>query len=125
MTRNLFLLIAVVAAAPLGARAAPAATAPVSAFFGNTLLTIDPDGRSRKIWLQPDGSWTGLSRRGLDLAGKWKVEGDKVCLSQSKPALPGSMCQTFPSDPEVGVEAKDPTGKTIRLKLVKGHVGKD
>jgi hypothetical protein len=125
MNRSLLLLIAALAAVPLGARAAPAAAAPVSAFFGNTLLTIDPDGRSRKIWLQPDGSWTGLSRRGLDLAGKWKTQGEKVCLSQSKPALPGSMCQTLPTDPEVGVETKDPSGKTIRLKLVKGRVGKE
>ncbi len=36
----------------------------------------------------------------------------------------GSFCQKFPTDPEVGIEAKDPTGKTIRLKLVKGHVEK-
>jgi hypothetical protein len=124
MDRSPLLFIAVLVAAPLGAQAAAAPTADVNAAFGNTLLTIDPDGRSRKIWLQPDGSWTGLSRRGLDLAGKWKVEGDKVCLSQSKPALPGSMCQQFPTDPSVGVETKDPTGKTIRLKLVKGHVGR-
>jgi hypothetical protein len=118
------LLSAALFAAPLAVLAAAKPSADVSAAFGNTLLTIDPDGRSRKIWLQPDGTWTGLSRRGLDLAGKWRVEGDKVCLSQSKPALPGSLCQRFPTDPETGVETKDPTGKTVRLKLVKGHVGK-
>lgn len=120
----MLLLSAVLVAAPLIARAAPEASANVSAAFGNTLLTIDPDGRSRKIWLQRDGTWTGLSRRGLDLAGKWKVEGEKVCLSQSKPALPGSLCQKFPSDPKAGIETKDPTGKVVRLKLVKGHVEK-
>lgn len=129
MNRPILLLSLALAATPLVitplvARAAEGASANVSAAFGNTLLTIDPDGRSRKIWLQPDGTWTGLSRRGLDLAGKWKVDGDKVCLSQSKPALPGSMCEKFPTDPQTGVEAKDPTGKTIRLKLVKGHVEK-
>jgi hypothetical protein len=124
MNTSKLLLSAVLLAAPLGAYAADAPSANVSAAFGNTVLTIDPDGRSRKIWLQPDGTWTGLSRRGLDLAGKWKLEGDKVCLSQSKPALPGSLCQKFPTDPEVGIEAKDPTGKMVRLKLVKGHVEK-
>jgi hypothetical protein len=123
MTKARLLLIATLLAAPLGAQGA-APSADVSAAFGNTVLTIDPDGRSRKIWLQPDGTWTGLSRRGLDLAGKWKVEGDKVCLSQSKPALFGSMCQKFPTDPDVGIEAKDPTGTVIHLKLVKGHVEK-
>jgi hypothetical protein len=128
MNRTILLLSAAVIAAPLAAQAASSArsatSASVSAAFGNTLLTIDPDGRSRKIWLQPDGTWTGLSRRGLDLAGTWKTDGDKVCLSQSKPSLPGKMCEKFPTDPEAGVETKDPTGKTIRLKLVKGHVKK-
>jgi len=123
MKRSILLLSAVLLAAPLAARAADAPSANVKAAFGNTLLTIDPDGRSRKIWLKPDGTWTGLSRRGLDLAGKWKVDGEKVCLSQSKPALPGSMCQKL-SDAEAGAEVKDPTGKTVRLKLVKGHVEK-
>jgi hypothetical protein len=127
MTRFTPLLLAAVLAAPLAApSAAQAAAAPsanVKAAFGNTLLTIDPDGRSRKIWLQPDGSWTGLSRRGLDLAGKWTVKGDKVCLSQSKPRLFGSMCETFPTE-GAGEQAKDPNGTTVRLKVVKGHVTK-
>ncbi|MGZ6013591.1 MAG: hypothetical protein ACXWK0_17240 [Caulobacteraceae bacterium] len=124
MTRSLALLLATLLAAPLAAQAAAAPTANVKAAFGNTLLTIDPDGRSRKIWLRPDGTWTGLSRRGLDLAGKWTVKGDKVCLSQSKPRLFGSMCEKFPTDPAAGEVAKDPTGTTVRLKLVKGHVTK-
>lgn len=122
MTRAILLLTAAALAAPLGAHAAPSST--VSAAFGNTVKIIDPDGRSRKIWLAPDGTWTGKSRRGLDLAGKWREDGDKVCLSQSKPRLFGSLCQTFPSDPERGVEAKDPGGQTVQLKLVKGHVDK-
>jgi len=124
MTRFMTPLLAALLLAPLAAPAAAAAPqANVKAAFGNTLLTIDPDGRSRKIWLEPDGSWTGLSRRGLDLAGKWTVKGDKVCLSQSKPRLFGSMCEKFPTE-GAGEEAKDPNGTTVRLKLVKGHVTK-
>jgi len=121
-TFSRLLLFAVLIAAPISAHAADAPPANITAAFGNTLLTIDPDGRSRKIWLQPDGTWTGLSRRGLDLAGKWKMNGDKVCLTQSKPALFGSLCQKFSTDLEAGVESKDPTGKMVMLKLVKGHV---
>jgi hypothetical protein len=96
----------------------------VAAAFGNTVVSVDPDGRSRKIWLQPDGSWTGKSRRGLALAGKWTVKGEKVCLSQSKPRLFGSLCQVFPTDPKTGIETKDPMGTTVHLKLVKGHIEK-
>ena len=122
MTRTLALLLATFMAAPLATPAAAAAAPNVSAAFGNTLLTIDPDGRSRKIWLKPDGSWTGLSRRGLDLAGSWSVKGEKVCLKQSKPRLPGSMCERLPTALEVSVQTKDPSGKAVRLKLVKGRV---
>lgn len=123
MTRACRLLAIALLAAPAAALAA-APPANVKAAFGNTVLTIDPDGRSRKIWLRPDGRWTGLSRRGLDLAGRWTVDGDKVCLTQSRPRLFGRMCQVFPTDPEVGVVTKDPLGKTVRLKLVKGRVAK-
>jgi hypothetical protein len=102
-----------------------AGKANVAATFGNTVLSVYPDGRAQKIWLKPDGSWTGLSRRGNDLAGSWSVKGPKVCLKQSKPpTLPVSFCQPFPEDPAKGLEAKDLTGTPIHLKLVKGHVTK-
>jgi hypothetical protein len=124
MSKTIAILLAACLAAPLAAEAAGPQRADVSAAFGNTLLTIDPDGRSRKIWLEPDGTWTGLSRRGLDLAGKWTVNGEKVCLTQAKPRLPGSMCEAFPTQPGVSVQTRDPQGRTIQLKLVKGRVTK-
>jgi hypothetical protein len=125
MRTSTLLLLGALIAAPICSHAVDAPPASVRAAFGNTLLTIDPDGRTRKIWMRPDGTWTGLSRRGLDLVGKWKMDGEKVCLSQSKPALPGRLCQVFPSDLKVGGAAtKDPSGKTGKLKLVKGHVTK-
>jgi hypothetical protein len=118
------LLFAALLGSPLASPAAAGPQADVNRAFGNTVLTIDPDGRSRKIWLKPDGTWTGLSRRGLDLAGTWTVNGDKVCLRQSKPRLPGSMCEKFPTEFGVAVRTKDPTGKSVQLKLVKGQVRK-
>jgi len=124
MTRYLALLFAAAIAAPLPVQAAPPASAKVDAAFGNTVLTIDPDGRSRKIWMKPDGTWTGLSRRGLDLAGTWTAKGDQVCIKQSKPRLPGSMCNRFPAEIGATLQAKDPSGKAIQLKLVKGRVTK-
>jgi hypothetical protein len=123
MTRLSTLLLRAAFASALATSAA-AQPANVSAAFGNTLLTVDPDGRSRKIWLKPDGTWTGLSRRGLDLAGSWTTRGDKICLKQSKPRLLGSMCARPPTEFDTFVEANDPTGKSVRLKLVRGHVRK-
>lgn len=98
-------------------------SARVATAFGNTVFSVYPDGRSQKIWLTPDGNWTGLSRRGNALAGRWTEKGDKVCLRQTKPpTLPLSFCQAFPQDPVKGVDAKDMGGTPIHLKLVKGHV---
>jgi hypothetical protein len=109
-------------AAPSYARAEEPASS-VAAAFGNTVMSVYPDGRSQKIWLERDGSWTGLSRRGNSLAGKWTAKGERVCLRQTKPpTLPLSFCQVFPANPEAGVDAKDLTGTPIHLKLVKGHV---
>jgi len=97
----------------------------VGATFGNTVESIYPDGRSQKIWMNPDGTWTGQSRRGNPLAGKWTTRGDKVCLKQTSPPMFGfSFCQTFPDDPNAGIDSKDLMGTKIHLKLVNGHVTK-
>ncbi len=123
MTRRL-LLLATSLATTLALQAAPAQAGSAQAAFGNTVLTIDPDGRSRKIWLKPDGTWTGLSRRGLSLAGTWSEKGSQVCIKQTKPRLPGSMCNQLPAQVGASLSAKDPTGKTVQIKLVQGRVTK-
>jgi hypothetical protein len=117
------LLLPALAVLTLASNAWAQPTPGVAAAFGNTVMSIYPDGRSQKIWLQPDGSWTGLSRRGNALAGRWTAKGDRICLRQSKPpTLPISFCENFPQDPEKGVDSKDITGTRIHLKLVRGHV---
>jgi len=111
-------------AIPVAAVAAEPA-AQVTPAFGNTVLSIYPDGRSQKIWMHPDGSWDGQSRRGTPLAGRWNVRGDKVCLKQSKPpTLPLAYCTAFPANTYVGVTwtSKDMSGAPIQLKVVKGMV---
>lgn len=95
----------------------------LAAAFGNTVMSIYPDGRSQKIWLHADGGWDGLSRKGEPLAGKWSMKGDKVCLRQTRPpTLPFSYCTPFPDDPRIGAvwTAKDFVGTPIKLTVVKG-----
>ena len=97
----------------------------VAAAFGNTVLSIYPDGRSQKIWLHPDGSWNGVGRNGVLLNGRWSTKGDKVCLRQSHPpTLPFSYCTGFPADPHIGVTWSSPdfVGRPIELTVVKGLV---
>lgn len=95
----------------------------VAAAFGNTVMSIYPDGRTQKIWLHPDGLWDGVGRDGRPLAGKWTLKGEKVCLRQTRPpTLPFSYCTGFPDDPHVGVTwtSRDFGGTPIRLTVVKG-----
>ncbi len=123
-TRLALAASATLAIAPFAAWAADA-KAVVAPAFGNTVLSVYPDGRSQKIWMHPDGSWDGRSRRGNPLAGHWTVRDDKVCVKQSKPpTLPISYCIPFPANPRVGSEwpFKDMTGTPIRLKIVAGKV---
>ena len=96
----------------------------IAAAFGNTVLSIYPDGRSQKFWLHPNGDWDGLGRDGTThLAGHWTLKGDEVCMRQTAPpTLPFSYCTPFPSDPHVGVvwSSKDFGGHPITLTVVKG-----
>jgi hypothetical protein len=123
MNNSAVAVAAVLAVFALAAEAAEAPSSRIAAAFGNTVMSVYPDGRSQKIWLQPDGTWTGLSRRGMPLAGKWTIRGEKVCLRQSKPpTLPISFCQVLPADPQAGIDSKDIIGTPIHIKLLKGHV---
>jgi hypothetical protein len=103
---------------------AQAADAPgVAAAFGNTVLSSYPDGTSQKIWLHPDGSWSGLSRHNAPLAGRWTIKSDKVCLRQSQPpTLPISYCTALPASSQPGVQwaGRDVAGRSITLSLMKG-----
>ena len=122
MTKSALLIAVLLLAAPAAAQAA-APSAKIAATFGNTVMSVYPDGRSQKIWLKEDGSWTGQSRRGNPLAGKWTAKGDKVCLKQTSPPMFGfGFCHVFPNDPAAGIDSKDLTGTKIHLKLVKGHI---
>jgi hypothetical protein len=95
----------------------------VAASFGNTVLVTYPDGRSQRIWMQSDGTYDGIGRRGTPSSGKWSIKDDKVCLKQSKPfPAPINYCTKFPEKSAVGVTwtGRDISGTPITLKLVKG-----
>lgn len=95
----------------------------VAAAFGNTVKALYSDGRYQRIWIQEDGSWEAIGRRGTWSSGKWRQKGEKVCLKQAKPfPVPFSYCTAFPSDGGLGAvwTSKDISGEPIRLTLVKG-----
>ena len=102
-----------------------AGSSPVSAAFGNTIVSTYPDGRTAELWLAADGSYTGEGRRHDLTGGHWKLKGDSVCLRQSRP-IPSlfSFCAPLPTgDLQTGWQGKAPTGEATRLKLVQGRAG--
>jgi hypothetical protein len=106
-----------------GLNALAAGPAPVAAAFGNTVISTYADGSSQKIWLHPDGTWSGLSRRNSPLAGRWNLKGEKVCLRQSQPpTLPISYCTPLPPSNQPGAQwaSHDAAGRSITLSLMKG-----
>ena len=102
-----------VAAEPLGFAAA----------CGNTVKATYPDGRFQRYWVQPDGTWRAIGRRGKPSSGKWTQKGESVCLKQTKPfAAPFRYCTDFSAAKGLGDSwpAKDAGGGKITLSLVKG-----
>lgn len=120
----MLLRTALAAAASLSALNAQAADlSRMATAFGNTVMSIYPDGRTQKFWLHPNGDWEGVGRDGRPLAGHWTMKEDKVCMRQTRPpTLPFSYCTAFPSDPHVGVvwTSKDFGGNPIKLTVLKG-----
>ncbi len=117
------------AAAPAFAFAAPpvssaAAAAKVDAAIGNTIVETYPDGRVAEIWLQRGGAYTGEGRRRDMSSGHWSVQGSQLCFRQAHPFVFGArFCTPIP---DVGMgqpwQAKAPTGETITVKVVSGHI---
>jgi len=100
------------------------AASPVSAAFGNTILSTYPDGRTAEIWLSPDGSYMGEGRSHDPSSGHWSVKGGKLCFRQSRPIpVPFSDCFPLPSGGlNSAWSGKAPTGEATRIQLKPGHV---
>jgi hypothetical protein len=102
---------------------AAAAPSPVAAAFGGTIVSTYPDGRKAELYLHRDGTYAARGRRGDPSKGRWRVKGDKLCLSQSSPlSVPFDYCTPIPAGGlSAAWSAKAVTGEPIRVRLVKGR----
>lgn len=110
-------------AAPAAAGAAADEPASLAAAFDNTIVSTYGDGRTAKLWLDPDGRYRGLGRSGDDSSGRWTIKRDKVCLKQARPLpVPFSYCTPIP---EGGVGAvwvaRSVFGELLSVELVNGR----
>jgi hypothetical protein len=91
--------------------------------FHGTVRATYPDGRYQRLWLKPDGHWTGRGRGGSPSAGKWSLKADRLCLHRTRPfPVPMKYCTPLPDDLHVGAAwpAKDLRGRSITLSV---HAG--
>ncbi|MEO8925990.1 MAG: hypothetical protein ABI306_02395 [Caulobacteraceae bacterium] len=100
-------------------------SSPVSAAFGNTIVSTYPDGRTGELWLRPDGAYAGQGRKHDPSSGRWSVKGDKLCLRQSRPIpVPFNYCFPLPAGGfDTPWSGKAVTGEVTSIKLVHGHTG--
>ena len=114
---GLFTLLVMAVPVPAGAHPR------LEAAFSNTIVSTYPDGRIGKLWLEPDGSYSGLGRRGDSSSGRWKVKGERICFRQSRPIpIPFSHCAPM-VDGDVGAVwgGKAVTGEPLAITLVAGR----
>jgi hypothetical protein len=119
--RPLTILSAVLA---LGLGAAEARAQPdISRAFGNTIMSTYPDGRQAEVWLEPGGVYRSNGRRGQNASGVWRLRGGRLCLRQQRPyAAPMSYCTPIPEQSADAWTARAPTGETVEVRLLAGHV---
>jgi len=95
---------------------------PLEPAFGKTVVSTYPDGRTAKLWLQPDGTYRGQGRKGGLTSGRWTLKGERICFRQRRPVpIPFSYCAPVPAaDPGASWTGKAVTGEPIRLQIVPG-----
>jgi hypothetical protein len=118
-------LVLAISVAAIAGTALADTQASVAKAFGNTIVSTYPDGRTGETWLKADGTYTGMGRKKTDpSSGHWKIKGDSICLSQTKPFVFGaSVCIKVPeAGLGSGFQNKAVTGEMTKVTLVHGHV---
>jgi hypothetical protein len=118
-----FSLLAASASVPT-ASTAPVTEAVLEPAFTATVLSTYPDGRTSKLWLNRDGTFTGEERDHAMKGGKWNLKGQSICLRQTKPIpIPFlSFCSPIPATGvSVAWNGKAITGEPIVIRLIPGR----
>ena len=116
-----------VAAVVLSTTLAIAADDPMASRYGNTVVAKGADGKEiGRTYYNADGSYTRKTADGKESKGTWKMDGGKVCLTQTDPAPPAgtaAVCLPFPGAKNVGDswDVALPDGTKVTATLQKGR----
>jgi len=96
---------------------------PLEAAYANTLVSTYPDGRTARLWLSRDHTYTGQGRGGRRSAGVWETRDGQICMRQRRPLpLPIRYCTAIVTGGVgTGWRAKAVTGEPITVTLVEGR----
>jgi len=107
---------------------AHAADDPMASRYGNTLVIKGADGKEViRLYYDADGKISTKAADGKTTKGTWKMEGDKICVTQTEPApeatMAGAQCQPFSGAHKVGDtwEITRPDGMKITATLQQGR----
>lgn len=93
--------------------------------FRNTIVSVYPDGKSTKLWLDRNGQYEALRANGQRTGGSWQLKGGKLCMTQRRPIyVPLTFCTVVPSlKGGIGVSwmAKGLKGEPVRHTVVQGR----
>jgi hypothetical protein len=90
----------------------------LSPAFEGTIVSTYPDGRTAKLWLAPDGTYTGEGRRKKPSSGRWTLKGEEICLKQVRPfPAPISYCTRLVKG-STQWSGKAVTGEPIQITLL-------
>ncbi|MBN9319460.1 MAG: hypothetical protein J0I28_07230 [Caulobacterales bacterium] len=96
----------------------------LEAAFENTIQSTYPSGRSAKLWLARDGSFTARGAKGAASSGVWSIKAGELCLKQRKPfPAPVTYCSPIPADAKIGSEwaARSLKGEPLKNRIVAGR----
>ena len=107
---------------------AQAADDPMASRYGNTLVIKGPDGKEViRLYYDAGGAMSTKMPDGKTSKGTWKMEGDKICVTQTEPAPAADMtspqCTPFSGAHKVGDtwEVPRPDGTKVTATLQQGR----
>jgi hypothetical protein len=119
-------ILAGLVAAAFSVSMAMAADDPMASRYGNTVVAKGADGKEiGRTYYNADGTYERSTPAGKS-KGTWKMDGGKLCLTQTEPAPPaaqGTVCLPFPGPKKVGDswEVTLPDGAKATATLQQGR----
>lgn len=88
--------------------------------FGNTVVVTYASGAETRYFFNEDGTFTGVAPGGSQMAGRWTVDGEQLCLI---PPSGQQACTTVATDKNIGDtwQQTGSDGSTITVTLAAGR----